>query len=315
MRKRLAITLTDDGEWHLPRAARQKQADDVTRAQVLAMALGARLSAFLWKPARMGEITARIDRLRGDLSKHQRERLQGFGRRVAVVAPGQKDYAARVDVGEHIEQMLKAMIECQTVSLSYKSHHRALAGQSGRRLLVHPLGIVFYKDGVYFVVDVAASSAELAGERRLLSVDRMSALVAGQAGGFHMPADFDAGAFFADALGIFPQGSAREVVVEVDAGHAPWVLERTFHPSQRIEERTDGSLLVRLTVASEVDVIDWVLSMGEHAELVEPADLRARLASRLVAASSRYREGGDISCPGPPYRLSHPDERVEEKDT
>ena len=190
------------------------------------------------------------------------------------------------------------MVEERPVELSYRSHRAALAAVPARRLIVHPLGIVFYRDGVYFVVDVAGgTSPDLVGKRILLALDRIDAPAPGDAGGFRVPRDFDARAFFGDAFGIWRDGEARDVVVEIDAAHAPWVRERKFHPSQKVEEREeDGSVVVRMRVAGLHEIADWILSLGEHAEVVDPPELRELVGSRLRAAAVRYGEGGDIFC-------------------
>jgi predicted DNA-binding transcriptional regulator YafY len=284
-----------DGGWQVPREKKRGRERRVALAQVLAMELGAKMSAFLWEPARMRAIQARVDVLREELLASDEQRLQSWQRRVAVIAPGQKDYAGRAEVGARLARLLDAMVEERPIDLSYRSHRSALAGLPARRLRVHPLGIVFYRDGVYFVVNVVGgSSPDLVGSRILLALDRIDDLALGDAGGFRVPRDFDARAFFGDAFGIWPEGEAKEVVVEIDAAHAPWLQERTLHRSQQIEQRTDGSLVVRMRVSGLHEIADWILSLGEHAEVVEPAELRDLVQMRLRAAAARYGEGGDI---------------------
>jgi predicted DNA-binding transcriptional regulator YafY len=81
-----------------------------------------------------------------------------------------------------------------------------------------------------------------------------------------------------------------EVVLRFDAYQARWIRERTWHPSQRIEEQPDGGLLLRLTVAGEGDLLRWVLGYGRHVEVVTPRALRERVAGELAAAASLYNE-------------------------
>lgn len=298
-----------DGGWHIPRGKKGAHDRSVARAQVLALELGARLSEFLWAPARMRAIHARIDGLAKELVTSDEQRLRGWRRRVAVIAPGQKDYAGRPEAGARLDEILRAMVEQRPLTLSYRSHRRALAGEPARRLRVHPLGIVFYRDGVYFITDVVAApdgaSAERIGARILLALDRIGDDVElGEAGGFQVPAAFDARAFFGDAFGIWRDGEARDVVVEVDDAHAPWVLERIFHPTQSVEQRTDGSIVLRVRASGLQELSDWIVSLGEHAEVVEPAELREHVRRRLRAAAARYGEGGDIFCRDRPVRSS-----------
>ncbi len=53
--------------------------------------------------------------------------------------------------------------------------------------------------------------------------------------------------------------------------------------------RTDGSLLVRMRVDGLHEVADWVLSLGEYAEVIQPPGLRQMVATRLRDAAARYR--------------------------
>ena len=298
-----------DGGWHIPREKKRAHDRRVALAQVLALELGAKLSEFLWGPARMEDIHARIDGLAKDLVTSDEQRLRGWRRRVAVIAPGQKNYAGRPEAGARLGKILQAMVEQRPLTLSYRSHRRALAGEPERRLRVHPLGIVFYRDGVYFIADVVAApdgaSADRVGARILLALDRIGDDVElGEAGGYHVPAGFDARAFFGDAFGIWRDGEARDEVVEVDDAHAPWVLERVFHPTQSVELRTDGSAVLRIRASGLQELSDWIVSLGEHGEVVEPAELREHVRQRLRAAAARYGEGGDIVCRPQPVRSS-----------
>lgn len=275
-----------DDKWYIPR---ERGRERVGSRELLALDLGLQLSRFLWSPDSMRGLEGRVEVLRSELVNADATRLRGWRRRVAVIAPGQKDYAGNPELGERLERILEAMLECQSVQLSYLSHQRRQQGHPPRALLVHPLGLVFYRDGLYFIVDVVPSSPEIGGERLLLALDRIQGIERlGPAGAFEVPDDFDAVRFFRGAFGIFPQGVERQFVIRVDAAKAPWLLERRLHHSQRVEEQGDGSLLLRLHLASEVEIVDWVISMGEHAELLEPVELRAKLRERLQKAAYRY---------------------------
>jgi predicted DNA-binding transcriptional regulator YafY len=69
-----------------------------------------------------------------------------------------------------------------------------------------------------------------------------------------------------------------DVALRFDPFQARWVRERTWHPSQRVEELTDGGLILRLTISGEGDLLRWVLGYGSHVEVLEPQHLRERVA-------------------------------------
>ena len=66
------------------------------------------------------------------------------------------------------------------------------------------------------------------------------------------------------------------------------VTEARWHPSQRIEQLPGGGVEVRFVVASTLELIPWILGWGADCEVVEPADLRERVARELASAARRY---------------------------
>jgi len=72
---------------------------------------------------------------------------------------------------------------------------------------------------------------------------------------------------------------------------APAVRERTWHPQQKVIRRADGGLEVRLPVGGP-EVLTWVLSMGSHAEVVGPSDLRNQMRERLQTTLAMYANEG-----------------------
>lgn len=81
---------------------------------------------------------------------------------------------------------------------------------------------------------------------------------------------------------------ASEVVLRFDSYQARWIRERTWHPSQRIEEQEDGGLILRLTVAGEGDLLRWILGYGSHVEVLAPARLRSLVEEEVVRLAALY---------------------------
>ena len=73
-----------------------------------------------------------------------------------------------------------------------------------------------------------------------------------------------------------------------DAYQARWIRERSWHPSQSLEELPCGGLVLRLTVAGEGDLIRWILGYGSHVEVLEPDWLRERVAAEAARMASLY---------------------------
>jgi len=59
-----------------------------------------------------------------------------------------------------------------------------------------------------------------------------------------------------------------------DAFAARLVTERQWHPSQKIKHLVDGEIELTMTLGSLEEIERWVLSWGEHVQVLEPAALK-----------------------------------------
>jgi predicted DNA-binding transcriptional regulator YafY len=90
------------------------------------------------------------------------------------------------------------------------------------------------------------------------------------------------------AWDIIADQAEVEVVLRFAPSVASRVAEATWHPSQRLERQTDGSLVWRATVPGTVEIRFWILSWGPDVEVLSPPGLREEIAERLRAAARTY---------------------------
>lgn len=131
---------------------------------------------------------------------------------------------------------------------------------------------------------------------RVFRLDRIEGdvgVVARAAGGFEIPeGERDGGELVPDRweLGSEPARVARLLV---DPAQAPIALAQ-FAPEDIVAEHPDGSIEVAITVTDPVAFRSLVLSYLDHAEVLEPADLRDELIDWL-----RQVAGGDTPAAEP----------------
>ena len=65
---------------------------------------------------------------------------------------------------------------------------------------------------------------------------------------------------------------------------ATYIRERVWHPSQRLRERRDGSLEMRLETSGHKELLRWVLSWVPDVEVLAPRSLRDRVREKLHEA-------------------------------
>jgi hypothetical protein len=78
------------------------------------------------------------------------------------------------------------------------------------------------------------------------------------------------------------------VVLRFDAEIAPFVRERTYHRSQRLQNRKDGALDVHLDVCDDAWLRSWILGFGHLVTVLAPASLADGVADELDRARERY---------------------------
>ena len=120
-------------------------------------------------------------------------------------------------------------------------------------------------------------------EVRTYRVDRLeSELEVGAPGAFERPAGFDPRTTFpADPklLGDEPRARAH-VLVDQPRAEA---IERELGASAVLERRDDGSVVVDVACANLDAFQSWLFGLGEHAEVLAPAEVRAGVIDWLEA--------------------------------
>jgi len=84
------------------------------------------------------------------------------------------------------------------------------------------------------------------------------------------------------------QGEPVELVFEVSQEAAHLFDEFSYHASQQVEKRPDGTALVRLSVPLSWGVEQWLLGFGEFVMVRKPMELADRLRERMEKALARH---------------------------
>jgi len=107
--------------------------------------------------------------------------------------------------------------------------------------------------------------------------------------------EYDPRIVFRDSLGIFIHDDeskgirVRDVKLRLSSRWASYVETHRWHESQRhtIDRR---GVLVELRVRTCPELEQLILGFGGDAEVLEPPELRAKMAAQAAAMTSRYRE-------------------------
>jgi len=157
-------------------------------------------------------------------------------------------------------------------------------GKGVRKHEVEPLSLLVYCEALYLIGHSRTRQA-----RRIFAVDRITRASRLRGQRFEYPADFDPQDYFDGSFGItLEQGEPDEVELLLDADQAPYVRERTWHPSQQFESAGDGRTRMRMRVRGTFELVQWILGRIRSAEVVRPAGLRRMVRETLAAAMTRH---------------------------
>jgi predicted DNA-binding transcriptional regulator YafY len=207
--------------------------------------------------------------------------LRGLENAVVVRTFGFKDYSRSKQT---IEAMTRAVFHKYRVRLSYQSPH----GSEPTERELDPYRLWYVSNGLYVV-----GHDHLRNDLRVFAVDRIRSVSLTNRR-FEIPEDFDFEAFTRTAFNMI-WGETQEVKIRFSASQAPYIRERTWHPSQKIETEPDGSIILTLKVADLWEVKFWLIGFGAEAEVLEPAELRDDVTAeclRVVRRVSSLRGGG-----------------------
>ncbi|MFN2476644.1 MAG: helix-turn-helix transcriptional regulator [Chthoniobacterales bacterium] len=105
---------------------------------------------------------------------------------------------------------------------------------------------------------------------------------------FRRPADFSISKVLRGSFGVFAGGRKHRVRLEFDAFAGRLVGERTWHESQRLRTKADGSVLLELELGGLEEIERWVLSWGSHVRVLEPKALVSKVAAEAQSISRLY---------------------------
>ena len=187
---------------------------------------------------------------------------------------------------EHRQEMLallnQGLLYHRKVRILYETRSRG--GETNSRT-IHPYSLFPYVRSWQIV-----AFCELRQKALIFKVDRiLGATLLDDC--YEMPMDFNLEEYMGVGWGLMrgQAGSPEEVILRFkeDAGH--WVAEEFWHSSQKFEPQSDGSLLLRLTIAPTPEFTNWLMYYGDKVCVLSPQWLRDKLQESHLQAANLYK--------------------------
>ena len=179
---------------------------------------------------------------------------------------------------EMFETVSRAVLRSHCLVFQYKKLSRSKYEQ--RRVQPYHLGCI---ENQWYLFGLDSDRQQI----RTFALPRMRNVLDTRVG-FVRPADFSITKFLNDSFGVFSSQSKHRVRIRFDAFAARLVAERKWHGSQKIKGVGKGGIELRMTLGGLEEVERWVLSWGEHATVLEPKALVARIRELAAVLGTRY---------------------------
>src|SRR3954449_4708418 len=180
----------------------------------------------------------------------------------------------------HLGALSEAVWEAQRVQIGYDR------GDKTVDRVLEPLGLVL-KAGVWYLIAAADGQPRIYRVSRVTRVDPLD-------GTFERPEGFDLAAFWAEASAAYERDTPRvDVLLRIARDRLDRLRgvigERPFGTIERLDEPdADGWLRIRLKLDWPNEATTQILAVGPGCELLEPAELRARIGEEARRLAARY---------------------------
>ncbi len=105
---------------------------------------------------------------------------------------------------------------------------------------------------------------------------------------FRIPADFDFHRLTGSHFGIRWSDDEFDVKIRFNKSVAGYIKERKWHPTQKIAENPDGSVVLSLRVNHLLELKRWILSWGSMAKILEPRSFIEETGKTISEMSALY---------------------------
>ncbi|MFZ3278944.1 MAG: WYL domain-containing protein [Candidatus Sulfotelmatobacter sp.] len=254
--------------WHFMEGFRVEAPVSLTLTEQMALYF----SKGLLKPLQGTPIHASLDsalqKIGAALPPQSFQFLRGLEQGVAVRTAGFKDYSRSRDV-------LDVLMRSVRHKFTTRINHRTAQFEEGIEREVDPYRLWYVNNGIYVV-----GRDHRSGEIRAFAVERIASARPTNRR-FEIPDDFDFDKLTETAFNLI-WGEPQEVKIRFSHDQAPYVQERTWHPSQKIDKRPDGSIDLTMCVGNVWEIKRWLIGWGADARVLQPESLRKEITDECV---------------------------------
>ena len=175
-------------------------------------------------------------------------------------------------------RLLDAVLHHRRLTMRYHS----LSSKREKTYQIDPYRLVYAQGSLYLFAYVA-----LYQQVRTFAVERIQQLT--PLDETFTPVEDVTEAAWPHSLGIY-HGKPEQVQLEFASEIAPYVQERTWHPSQMTTLRKNGALALTMNVSLDNSLQNWIRSFGSSVRVISPQTLIDNITDDLKRTRAHYRK-------------------------
>ena len=178
---------------------------------------------------------------------------------------------------EILTSIINAILQKQKCFVSYFNAYEA----ETKNFYIEPRRMVYFKGGLYLVVYIRKFE-----KFRLLAIQRIKKFKP-QDETYPEKPHFDPALYWKKKFGLF-SGEAQSVRIAFSSEVRMHIEGRHWHTSQEYSEGRDGSIILDLQVGLSPELISWIFSWNEYAEVLEPPELKTMMSDKIQKLGKLY---------------------------
>lgn len=214
-------------------------------------------------------------KIRATLGEGSIKYMENFATLFHKTMVGVSDYSKKAEI---VDQLMLGIEDHRAVFIAYQS----LQATESVTYDVYPFGLAYHRGSLY-LVGRKPEKPEISHWK----VDRISEAEITEIH-FQPPEDFDLSKHLSSSFGIFQGDGNVTVKIRFSPTVARYVQESQWHASQKLTAQRDGSLLAEFDLDGTEEIKRWILSFGQHAEVLEPEELQKSITKDIHNMLSTY---------------------------
>jgi predicted DNA-binding transcriptional regulator YafY len=181
----------------------------------------------------------------------------------------------------HIDPLHKLIINKKTVEITYQSFKAKLSQQ----IVFYPYLLKEYRNRWFLMGANRKGKAIM-----ILALDRIESFKELVSEKYQKP-DFDVNTYFSDTIGVskVPNQTAQTIILKIIKDHAPYIITKPIHPSQKILKEEEDGTIFSIDVIWNFELERELMGFGEQLKILAPKRLSGKIQSRFKRTLEQYR--------------------------